>query len=859
MAIKYYDKYPQRWDSPSQDYPQGAFKNLSALGEQDGSYLEKDWLNDQSGFFGALLRNAEMTPNGLVDTAQKSQFYDALVQIAKKIAIDNKPDLSEYFKKEDIAQEWGDSPDKVLSQKFLTKVVGGTLNASMFGVLEGVRESQSERLNACLMYAKDNGFANVLLNSGKFYFDATIYIPNGVSLVGQGNSSSWRSGIGSTGTPDSVSLLGNKTTLIFYGNGSKTLETDFVTAGFQAGYARENPVRVANNTYDEYFEMLDLTNQDAVGEKKATLKKYSSCVVLGSGDSEDTLPATASNINIITQCDASNPFGLDGYKNRTDYIEWAEWDVGITYNLPWRGVLDNVNVLGYYMLRGLLVLNIAKDDPYKGFSEYLKIDSCILQGGTAIRAGDIYPVVAKTSNTISVPFSKSHTFNTSGILYTSNSGILTYTSLQAIEDTLVFGGIGNTDSVIVGGSNNTVVRTTSNGGVANTIFTRTEFNDFSHNTRIYEVDSNFYGNQASKFRGSLEIGGHPTRASKFQNCSFWGSSAVGFHFSNARDVEFNQSYCEPKSGRMSSGEYSNNVIGAIFLHGSDPSFKYNSNIPSYDTGTVLDLGNMFTSYVNLQPLRNGGGGRWESMGNVFNPRAWFSQRNNIPLVEKEKQFIGNSLETVSIKSRNINGAERLGLSVDSEGNIDLGSPFSRNKTNINTNSVSILNSSGVSEVELSGGFRVLTDSTTYSLGILNGGQTRLRIFKDRNDILLSGSIRSSSNTDTIGLSNSRYRTIYLTEQPSISSDVRFKSSVSNVDTKLFEIFNYLDFKQYIIDGSSKISFGVLAQEWISACDKIGVNPFNYSVLDGSEEDGYSIRYGELQNLFNAYILHKLKS
>lgn len=105
MAIKYYDKYPQRWESPSNDYPQGAFKNLSAIGKQDGSYLEKDWLNDQSGFFGALLRNAEMTPNGLVDTAQKSQFYEALIAVASRL-IDTK-----ISTKQDKLTFVGDGPE----------------------------------------------------------------------------------------------------------------------------------------------------------------------------------------------------------------------------------------------------------------------------------------------------------------------------------------------------------------------------------------------------------------------------------------------------------------------------------------------------------------------------------------------------------------------------------------------------------------------------------------------------------------------------------------------------------------------------------------------------------------------------
>lgn len=106
MAIKYYETYPQRWESPSQDYPQGAFKNLSALGEQDGSYLEKDWLNDQAGFFGALLRNAEMTPNGLVDTAQKSQFYDALVAVAEKVVVEKGMTENELISKSVGAGKW---------------------------------------------------------------------------------------------------------------------------------------------------------------------------------------------------------------------------------------------------------------------------------------------------------------------------------------------------------------------------------------------------------------------------------------------------------------------------------------------------------------------------------------------------------------------------------------------------------------------------------------------------------------------------------------------------------------------------------------------------------------------------------
>lgn len=78
MALNLQNKYPGRFDPVSADYPQGKFKNRSSPTAQDGSYMERDWLNDWAGFFGALLNRAGVVPNGNVDTAQSSQLYDAL-------------------------------------------------------------------------------------------------------------------------------------------------------------------------------------------------------------------------------------------------------------------------------------------------------------------------------------------------------------------------------------------------------------------------------------------------------------------------------------------------------------------------------------------------------------------------------------------------------------------------------------------------------------------------------------------------------------------------------------------------------------------------------------------------------------
>lgn len=78
MALKRNERYPGRFENPTTAQPQGAFKNRTSPTSQDGSYLEADWVNDWSGFFGRLLTLAGVTPNGNVDTASTSQYYDAL-------------------------------------------------------------------------------------------------------------------------------------------------------------------------------------------------------------------------------------------------------------------------------------------------------------------------------------------------------------------------------------------------------------------------------------------------------------------------------------------------------------------------------------------------------------------------------------------------------------------------------------------------------------------------------------------------------------------------------------------------------------------------------------------------------------
>lgn len=96
MALTLPNRYPGRFNPPSAEYPQGSFKNRTAPGALDGSYLEQDWANDKEGFFQSLIAAAGLTPSDIPDEVGSSQYYDALLAvIAGEVSI---PDATETVK-----------------------------------------------------------------------------------------------------------------------------------------------------------------------------------------------------------------------------------------------------------------------------------------------------------------------------------------------------------------------------------------------------------------------------------------------------------------------------------------------------------------------------------------------------------------------------------------------------------------------------------------------------------------------------------------------------------------------------------------------------------------------------------------
>lgn len=81
MALNLDERYPGRANPKTLSYPNGSFKNRTSPTSKDGTYLEADWANDWNGFFQWLLLNAGVQANGAPDTAQDSQYADALFTV----------------------------------------------------------------------------------------------------------------------------------------------------------------------------------------------------------------------------------------------------------------------------------------------------------------------------------------------------------------------------------------------------------------------------------------------------------------------------------------------------------------------------------------------------------------------------------------------------------------------------------------------------------------------------------------------------------------------------------------------------------------------------------------------------------
>ncbi|HGS5355349.1 TPA: tail fiber domain-containing protein [Vibrio cholerae] len=140
-----------------------------------------------------------------------------------------------------------------------------------------------------------------------------------------------------------------------------------------------------------------------------------------------------------------------------------------------------------------------------------------------------------------------------------------------------------------------------------------------------------------------------------------------------------------------------------------------------------------------------------------------------------------------------------------------------------------------------------------------------------------GSLRHPGNfTPDIGDSDNRYRNIYLTNNPNVSSDEDLKEEIKGIPEALLEVwFDHVQPVQYLYKDRNKahkanqIKVGYIAQDIIAAFDAAGIDWHLWDVVsenaDFDEEDDveksrndyYSVNYVAAQLIDQAAIRHKL--
>jgi hypothetical protein len=467
----------------------------------------------------------------------------------------------------------------------------------------------------------------VTFPKGVYRCTSTLYVPSGTTLEGMGVGG-WRANPFSSQADVTLYDLTTGSNLLFTGDGAKVHYLDFVTKNDEAGFSRSNINRLHNNANDEKFELYDYTNEDASGTTKATLKPFSVCVMLGDGIKQHR--TILRNLRVVTSCPSgSEVYGTAGYAVQNEILPWARWDIGVWSRSGWDNAIYDSQVVGYYGINGLLITTMANTTPYEGtspnlgFAENFSMQNTRIQSGLAIRSGDVIPVLSKTSNSITVEWSASHRFNTSGSL-TTDDGTLVYTGLTytaGSPNTLTFTGIANTSNVssTAGG---TLIRRTHNGGLANTSFINCEISDFGHSSRTDRASDSYPTGYKSKYRPALEMSGHPLRGVSFIDCLYDSTSYAHIHLGLARDIEFNNCYGEPKAYKLT--PTSNSLSGGgLFICGPRSTKDYGRIYK----GVITNYGITFVGNVNREPLVPViTGTRVSGFTDVFNPAQYFDNR-----------------------------------------------------------------------------------------------------------------------------------------------------------------------------------------------------------------------------------------
>lgn len=424
----------------------------------------------------------------------------------------------------------------------------------------------------------------------------------GIICLGVGK---WVSGYTATFAPD----ITTGTTFLMYGVGNKKYTVDCVSNMDVSGGVVSNP-----SSEDPYtttapassYDLLDFTNGDANGTTRATLKPFSAAILM-----PETGCVRLENFRIVPYFN-----GLDGYKDIANTGLGDEWDVGIWSRASFGNEYRNLQVVGYWRKTALLKTNIPVSGTLAAQGEDENYYHCRFQGfkGVSIRAHDVFRITAVTSSTIEIPWSASHTFETSGVLRSGGRNF-TYSGLSVSGDKLVFTGVSNASEATVG---STIRRNDiDNFGMAGTQFFDCYITSLYHHTHLLAT-SQYLSQPFSRPSECMEVSGEPVRGVQVHAGTIQGWDDVLIHLHDCGNMNFYSTYFESQQAYVTIN--GGNAIGygarMIASRQSTSSLPYAAGntrvlrMVGCSEGNGVDWGPVFNNYT---------GGRYNSGDGVFNP------------------------------------------------------------------------------------------------------------------------------------------------------------------------------------------------------------------------------------------------
>ncbi|HFD1548525.1 TPA: phage tailspike protein [Escherichia coli] len=435
----------------------------------------------------------------------------------------------------------------------------------------------------------------------------------GIICLGVGK---WVSGYTATFAPD----ITTGTTFLMYGVGNKKYTVDCVSNMDVSGGVVSNP-----SSEDPYtttapassYDLLDFTNGDANGTTRATLKPFSAAILM-----PETGCVRLENFRIVPYFN-----GLDGYKDIANTGLGDEWDVGIWSRASFGNEYRNLQVVGYWRKTALLKTNIPVSGTLAAQGEDENYYHCRFQGfkGVSIRAHDVFRITAVTSSTIEIPWSASHTFETSGVLRSGGRNF-TYSGLSVSGDKLVFTGVSNASEATVG---STIRRNDiDNFGMAGTQFFDCYITSLYHHTHLLAT-SQYLSQPFSRPSECMEVSGEPVRGVQVHAGTIQGWDDVLIHLHDCGNMNFYSTYFESQQAYVTIN--GGNAIGygarMIASRQSTSSLPYAAGntrvlrMVGCSEGNGVDWGPVFNNYT---------GGRYNSGDGVFNPRDAFIDHKSLP-------------------------------------------------------------------------------------------------------------------------------------------------------------------------------------------------------------------------------------